>query len=39
LVKVTDLQNNYNGLHNIPSPDDRARLTAKYGTALEMAGA
>ena len=38
LVKVTDLQNNYNGLHTIPNPDDRVRLTAKYGTALEMAG-
>jgi hypothetical protein len=38
LVKVTDLENNYNGLHTIPNPDDRVRLTAKYGTALEMAG-
>ena len=37
-VKVCDLQNNYGGLHNIPSPEDRVRLTAKYAAALAMAG-
>lgn len=37
-VKVCDLQNNYGGLHNIPNPEDRVRLTAKYAAALAMAG-
>ena len=37
-VKVCDLQNNYGGLHNIPNPEDRVRLTAKYAAALAIAG-